>query len=142
MRIEVPQHHVSFDPSADFVLDEMDPEKVESFGAYIRSVELGVFLNVRSQDAGAHPLTLEGLAALLHEQNWASAPFDEWTSTSGALSIAGATFETTGMGGEVVLEVFVTDGRRLVNVAGPGHRVVIRALTPSVRRLANTFQFT
>jgi hypothetical protein len=45
------------------------------------------------------------------------------------------------MGGEVVLEVFVTDGHSLANLAGPGERAVITALVPSVKRLVNTLQF-
>jgi hypothetical protein len=45
------------------------------------------------------------------------------------------------MGGEVVLEVFVTDGRSVANLVGPGERSVIVALTPSVQRLANTVRF-
>jgi hypothetical protein len=45
------------------------------------------------------------------------------------------------MGGEVVLEVFVTDGRAVANLAGPGDREVIASLTPSVKRLVGTLRF-
>jgi hypothetical protein len=141
MRIDLPQHRLSLDPSTEWVADEMDPEALASFGLYLRSAEHGVFLNVRSQESGGHPLTKDGLLGLLREQNWASPPFDEWTSAAGDLITVGGTFETTGMGGEVVLEVFVTDGRSLANIAGPGERAVIAALTPSARRLANTLRF-
>ena len=140
MRIDLPQHGLSLDPSTEWVADEMDPAALESFGLYLRSVEHGVFLNVRSQEPGGQLLTKDGLMAILHEQNWASPPFDEWAFTADALTIVGGTFETIGMGGEVVLEVFVTDGRSLVNLAGPGERAVIAALTPSAKRLASTLR--
>ena len=141
MRIDLPQHRLSLDPSTDWVPDEMEPEAVASFGLYLRSAAHGVFLSVRSQESGGHPLTKDGLLGLLREQNWASPPFDEWTSASEELIVVGGTFETTGMGGEVVLEIFVTDGRSLANLTGPGERAVIVALTPSARRLANTVRF-
>src|SRR4051794_34578620 len=108
MRIEVPEQRLSLDPSTEWVADEMEPEALASYGLYLRSAEHGVFLNVRTQESGGHPLSKDGLLALLREQNWASPPFDEWTHASGALTVVGGTFETIGMGGEVVLEVFVT----------------------------------
>jgi hypothetical protein len=120
----------------------MKPEVLELHGMYLRSIEHGVYLNVRAQDSGGHPLTQDGLLALLREQNWASPPFDEWTFTAKALTIVGGTFETTGMGGEVVLEVFATDGSALANLAGPGERTVITALIASVKRLVSTLQFS
>ena len=141
MRIALPQHRLSLDPSTEWLADEMDPDALESFGLYLRSVEHGVFLNVRSQEAFGHPLTTEGLAAILREQSWASPPFDEWVFTSSTLAIVGGTFETVGMGGEVVLEVFATDGRSLANLVGPGDRAAIAALIPSVKRLASTLSF-
>jgi hypothetical protein len=45
------------------------------------------------------------------------------------------------MGGEVVLEVFVTDGHVVANLVGPGERAVIAAVTPSVQRVAGTLRF-
>jgi hypothetical protein len=141
MRIALPTHHLSIDPTTEWVADEMEPEAVASFGLYVRSTEHGVYLDVRAQEAGGHALTAEGLLALLREQSWASPPFDEWTVTAGPLSIVGGTFETVGMGGEVVLEVFVTDGRSVANLAGPGERSVITAVTPAVQRLAGTVRF-
>ncbi len=141
MRIAIPEHHLSLDPSSEWVADETDAEARESYGLYLRSVDYGVYLNVRSQDAGGHALTRDGLSELLRDQNWASPPFDEWSSTLDELVVVGATFETEGMGGEVVLEIFVTDGKRLANLAGPGQRAVIQALAPSARRLARTLRF-
>jgi len=141
MRITVPAHHLSLDPSTEWVADEMDPEALASYGLYLRSTGHGVYFNVRAQGAGTHPLTREGLVALLREQSWASEPFDEWVTTSGPLTVVGGTFETVGMGGEVVLEVFVTDGHVVANLAGPGERGVIAAVTPSVQRLAGTIRF-
>jgi hypothetical protein len=141
MRIALPRHHFSIDPSADWVADEMAPETLDEFGLYLRSTEHGVYLNVRPEEAGGHPLTPDGILALLREQNWASAPFDEWAASSGTLSIVGGTFETVGMGGEVVLEIFATDGRRVANLAGPGERAAITAVTPAAQRLASTLRF-
>ena len=141
MRISVPQQRLSLDLSTEWQPDESDHDALATYGLYVRSVRHGVFLNVRSQDPSGHALTTEGLVALLHEQNWASGPYDEWTDTAGALTIVGGTFETVGMGGEVVLEVFASDGRSLANLVGPGERAVIAALTPSVKRLASTLLF-
>ena len=118
----------------------MKPETVDSFGVYLRSKEHGVYLNVRAQSAGDHPLDAEGLLALLREQNWGSPPSDEWT-TSGSITVVGGTFETTDMGGEVVLEVFASDGRAVANLAAPGERAAIVAVIPAVRRLVTTLRF-
>lgn len=98
-------------------------------------------MNVRAQGAADHPLTQDGMSALLREQAWASAPFDAWSETVGELFIAGGTFETTGMGGEVVLEIFVTNGRASANLAGPGKRAQIAAVTAAAARLARSLQF-
>lgn len=142
MKITLPApHQLSVEPSAEWVADEMDPNDLESFGLYLRSIEHGVYVNVRAQEAGAHALTRDGLVALLREQDWASPPFDEWELTSTSLTLVGGTFETVGMGGEVVLEVFVTDGHRVANLASPGDRAVMAAVTPAVQRLARTVRF-
>ncbi|MEO6573963.1 MAG: hypothetical protein ABIP89_09000, partial [Polyangiaceae bacterium] len=121
--------------------DELDPAVSAELGIYLRSREHGVYLNVRAEEAGPTRLTVEGLLDVLREQNWASAPFDEWVVTAPPLVIVGGTFETVGMGGEVVLEVFVSDGRSIANLAGPGERAVIAAATPSVQRMAQTIRF-
>jgi hypothetical protein len=141
MRITVHGQHVSIDPGTEWVADAMDPATETQLGLYLRSVEHGIYLNVRTQEAGGHPLTLEGMAALLREQAWASAPSDEVTEVADDLAIALGTFETTGMRGEVVLEIFVTDGRTVANLAGPGERGVIASVTPAARRLARTVRF-
>jgi hypothetical protein len=119
----------------------MDPKVSDALGVYLRSAAHGVYLNVRGQSAGDHPLTTEGLFALLREQQWASAPFDAWVVAESPLTIVGGTFETVGMGGEVVLEAFATDGRFVANLAGPGERAVISAVTPSVQRLVRSLRF-
>ena len=145
MRVDLPSHHLSFDPEGAWLVDEADPKTTEALGLYLRSVSHGLYLNVRAQGAGAHPLTADGLRALLREQGWASPPFDEWTlepnQDSGPNTIVGGTFETVGMGGEVVLEVFVTNGTLVANLAGPGAREVIVAVTPAVKRLAMSLRF-
>ena len=85
------------------------------------------------------------MLAFLREQNWASKPFNAWSETltaeGGQLFIAGGSFETVGMGGEVVLEVFATHGSSVVNFAGPGERTAILALTPSAQELARSLRF-
>jgi len=141
MTITLGGHRVCIDPSTEWIPDEMQPATLDQLGLYLRSAEHGVYVNVRAQEPSAHRLTTEGLLALLREQGWASAPFDEWLITSGELIVVGGTFETVGMGGEVVLEVFVTDGRSVANLAAPGERAVIAAVTPSVQRLASTLRF-
>lgn len=141
MRVSIRHHHVSFDPLTDWVPDVMEPATEAQHGMYARSVEHGLYLNVRSQDSGGYPLSPDGLAALLHAQAWASPPFDVWSELGGTLTVVGGSFETKGMGGEVVLEVFVTDGRGLVNLVAPGERAQILAMTPSVRLLARSLRF-
>ncbi len=142
MRISLPTNHeLSIDPGTEWIVDEMDPSASEQLGIYVRSVAYGIYLNVRGQSAGEHPLTSNGMLALLREQNWASAPFDEWSAAENDLLIVGGTFETVGMNGEVVIEVFITDGRRVANFAGPAERNVARAITPSVQALAKTVAF-
>jgi hypothetical protein len=141
LRVALAAHRLSIDTSDEWLADEMDPKTLELHGLYLRSSEHGVYFNVRAQGVGQHPLTRDGLLAVLHEQSWASAPFDEWALTSGTLTLVGGTFETVGMGGEVVLEVFVTDGHVVATLAGPGERSVIAAVTPSVQRLASSLRF-
>jgi hypothetical protein len=141
VRVALPAHHLSVDAPDEWLPDEMDPKTLELHGLYLLSRKHGVYFNVRAHGIGQHPLTRDGLLALLREQSWASAPFDEWVATSGPLTLVGGTFETVGMGGEVVLEVFVTDGHRVANLAGPGERAVIAAVTPSVRDLAGALRF-
>ena len=140
MRIALPEHHLSIDPGTEWVADPVEPA-ISHLGLYVRSAEHGVYLNVRAQETGGHPPTREGLLALLREQGWASVPFDEWVVTSGELTAVGGTFETEGMGGEVVLEIFVTNGDAVANLAGPGQRDVIAALMPSAKRLVSTLRF-
>lgn len=140
-RIALPEHHLSIAPSSEWTADASDPKTVASFGIYLRSKEHGVYLNVRGQEPGAHATTEGGLLASLRAQEWASASFDEWTIHAGSLIAVGGTFETTGMGGEIVLEVFVTDGRFVANLAAPGERSVIAAVIPSVQRLVSTIHF-
>jgi hypothetical protein len=132
---------VSIDPTSEWIADAMDPPAVELHGAYLRSVAHGLYLNVRSQAAGGRPCTAEGLRAMLRAQEWASPPFDEWCVDSGSVVVVGGTFEAEGMGGEVVIEIFVTDGRSLATLVGPGERAIIAAVTPSAQRLASSVRF-
>jgi hypothetical protein len=140
MRISLPAHHFSVEPDDGWVPDPIEPG-AEHLGLYLRSIEHGVYLNVREQDPGSHALTQEGLLEILREQTWGP-KIDEWAVTAGPLVIVGGTFEAAGMGGEVVLEVFVTDGRRVANLAGPGSRQVIAKLRPAAEHLAGTIRFS
>jgi hypothetical protein len=139
MRISLPQHRFSVDPDENWTVDDVAPGS-EHLGIYLRSTEHGVYLNVRGQEAGDHALSRDGLVALLREQNWGPS-IDEWSSTSTDLVIVGGSFETTGMGGEAVVEIFVTDGHRVANLAGPGPPQVMAALRPLAARLAATVRF-
>lgn len=139
MRISLPQHHLSVDPDETWTADEVAPG-AEHLGLYLRSLEHGVYLNVRGQEMAGHAPSKEGLVALLREQNWGP-PIDEWSSTSTDLVIVGGSFETTGMGGEIVLEIFVTDGHRIANLVGPGPREIMAMLRPRALRLAATVRF-
>jgi hypothetical protein len=132
---------LSIDPASEWTADAMDPETLALHGAYFRSVAHGVYLNVRSQQAGSHPRTAEGLRTMLRAQEWASPPFDEWEANSGSVIVVGGTFETVGMGGEVVIEIFVTDGHSIASLVGPGERAIIAAATPSAQRLASGLRF-
>jgi hypothetical protein len=138
MTLSLPAHHLTVAPSDDWVPDPIAPG-TEHLGLYLRHTEFGVYLNVREQDAGSHALTKDGLVALLREQEWGPS-IDEWSTSAGELVIVGGSFETSGMGGQVVLEIFVTDGRRVANLAGPGPRVVIAAIRPAAQRLAATIR--
>ncbi|HEX4339166.1 MAG TPA: hypothetical protein VH062_24835 [Polyangiaceae bacterium] len=142
MKFKLPRLELSLDLSEEWVVDETDPKATDAYGVYLRSVQHGVFLNVRAENPDGHTLTKDGLLAILRQQSWASAPFDEWALAEGALTAIGGTFETVGMGGEVVLEVFATDGKRLVNLVGPGERKVIAALVPSVKRLVEKLRLS
>jgi len=143
VRIQLPpEHHLSIAPSEEWLVDDAsreNPELVRLHGIYVRSVEHGIYLNVCGQLAGGHALTEEGLLDMLRDQQWASPPFDVWTS--GSITAVGGTFETVGMGGEVVLEVFATDGVFLANLAGPGERMAIAAMLPAVRTLVQSLRF-
>ena len=139
MRIESSPHRLSIDPGTDWEVDPSDDATIEKFGLYLRSVTFGFYLNVRSE-APSQPLTEAGLGGILRAQNWASPPFDTWTLHEEALVVVGGTFETTGMNGEVVLEVYATDGIDLVNLAGPAPRAIIEAATPAVQKLVRTLR--
>jgi hypothetical protein len=138
LRVVIPHHGVSLELGDEWVADPFSPETA-THGAYLRSVEHGLYLNVRAQTIAPHPLTLDGLRAFLGEQSWASPPFDVWSSTD-PLAVGGS-FETVGMNGEVVLEVYATDGRSVANLATPADRTVIAAATPNVRKLVRTLRF-
>jgi hypothetical protein len=136
-----PPHQFSIDPGSDWVADESDPTAQAQLGIYLRSIAHGLYVNARGEDSANRTTTKDGLFSLLREQNWASKPFDEWSAEANGLVIVGGTFETVGMNGEVVIEVYVSDGRRIANLAGPADRAIVLAATPSIRELAKTIAF-
>jgi hypothetical protein len=140
MKISLAEHHLSVDPDDTWIPDPIEPG-AEHLGLYLRSTEHGIYLNVREQAPDGHALTQEGLLELLREQTWGPS-IDEWSAAPGSLVLVGGTFEATGMGGEVVLEIFLTDGHRIANLAGPGPRHDVTALRPAAERLAATVRFT
>jgi len=139
MTLPLPSHRLSIDPGDDWDPDPIAPG-TEHLGLYLRSREHGVYLNLSEYGATPHACTTDGLLAVLREQNWGPS-IDEWTAVSGDLIIVGGSFEAAGLGGEIVLEIFVTDGRRMANFAGPGTRPAIAALRPAAQRLAATVRF-
>ena len=139
-RIESRHHRLSIDPLGEWELDPSDAAAVETHGFYLRSIALGFYLNVRSETPPAHPLTEAGLRMHLGEQGWPGPPFDTWTLHEGSLVLVSGTFETTGMNGEAVLEIYATDGVHLVNLAGPAPREILEAAALSVRRLVRTLR--
>ena len=146
MSVRIPSQHLIVAPSAEWLIDASEANSQrETFGTYLRSVELGLYVNVRGE-AIDQPCTLAGLLAVLRAQSWASPVFDEWSSSTddgGPLIIVGGSFEMTeDKSGEVVLEAFVSDGHFVANLATPGTREVIRAATPAIQRLARTVSFS
>jgi hypothetical protein len=146
MRLHLPSPHgLSIELANAWRAEDQPPDLVEDFGAYVRSEGTRITLNVRAQSAGDHPRTERGMTAFLREQNWASKPFNAWSETvateDGPLFIAGGSFETVGMGGEVVLEIFATNGSSVANFAGSGERDVMVALTPIAQELARSLRF-
>jgi hypothetical protein len=139
MRFSIPAHRLSVDPGDAWIPDPITPGS-EHVGAYLRSLEFGIYLNVREDDGAGHPLTKDGMVALLREQNWGPA-IDEWHGAAGDLVMAGGSFEASGMRGEIVMEIFVTDGRRVADLAGPGPREIIAKVRPSAQKLAASIRF-
>jgi hypothetical protein len=139
MRITTPDGRISVDLGDVWQADPVQPG-AEHLGLYVRSIEHGIYMNVGEYTSGRRPLTAEGMRALLRDQNW-GASIDAWNAAAEPLLIAGGSFEAEGLHGEIVIEVFVTDGRRVGNLAGPGPREVIAKLRPDVERLAATLRF-
>jgi len=140
MRIDLPAHQLSIEPSDEWTVDPIDARTVDVHGIYLRSNRHGIYVNVRGQGS-PHPLTEAGLLALLREQSWGVPPVPEWSERFGELIVVGGTFAPPNLGGEVVLEVFVTDGRCLANLACPGEAGAIAGLLDAVKRLAQTLRF-
>lgn len=142
MRLSLPApHSLSIDLGEEWLPDERAAELIEDYGVDVRSKTHLIYLNLRRHGAGDHALDAKGLLGILREQNWASAPFNEWTLKSDGLVAVGGTFDTVGMGGEVVTEIFVTDGTSVANLAGVGERSVMALVTPAAQALVKTLRF-
>jgi hypothetical protein len=144
MRVAIAGHHISVETSDEWDVAEgwTDPAAQQLHGVYLRSASSDAQINVRALPGtmGRHGLTLEGLIALLREQNWARGPFDEVRTVVGNLIVVAGTFEMNRKD-LVVREYFVSDGVRLANAAMPGPRESVAAAQSSADRLVLTLRF-
>ena len=91
-----------------------------------------------AKHAGLVPRTMDGLQALLHRQNWASAPYDVAVA-DGEPMMASALFKMLPRG--VVLEGFVTDRRQFANLVMSGPSDAVLATRPAAERLVSSLRF-
>jgi hypothetical protein len=141
MRIAVAGHAIVLDAADEWSIAPgwEDPSLQETLGVYLCSFEHGVQLHVRAQGSGPFPLTKDGLIELLHDQQWASRPFDEAHTVDGNMAIVAGTFDMDE--DQIIREWFVTDGRSLANVAMPLKRARSSAVLASAERLVSTLRF-
>ncbi len=84
-----------------------DLGRQEMHGLNLYSAPHGVQIHVRAFETGGHPLTRDGLVNLLHEQQWATPPFDQMQVMLPNLTVVARTFGTRD-GDCVVREFFVS----------------------------------
>jgi hypothetical protein len=88
---------------------------------------------------GAAPCGVDALRALLPQQNWASAPYDEIVVV-GDTTMVSALFEMLPPW-DIVLEGFVMDGRKVANFAMPGPRESVVAARAAAEWVAHSVRF-
>jgi hypothetical protein len=113
-----------------------DPSLQRLHGVYLRHGD-GLQLHV-VRHVGQVPRSVAELRALLRQQNWASAPYDE-VIVDDAPIMASALFEM--LPRDIVLEGFVTDGRQCANFAMPGPPDAVIAARSAAERLARSLRF-
>jgi hypothetical protein len=138
MRISIAGHGCSVDLGDEWVVCERwsDPSRQRDHGVYLRHRD-GLQMHVRG--AGSAPGSVDALRAVLSEQNWASAPFDE-VVVVGDTTMVSALFKM-GPPWDVVLEGLVMDGRNVANFAKPGPREAVVAARAAAETLARGVRF-
>ncbi len=142
MRIEVPHQGLSVDiEQGEWEVDAAPDEVIALHGIYLRSSTFGFYMNVRRESSVARTLDDVGMIALLREQTWGGAPFEEWSACTDDIVVAGGCFEAPTMPDEFVVESFLTDGKSVANIVGPVQRVGLSESLAIVKRLAATLRF-
>jgi hypothetical protein len=141
VRTPIAGHGLSLDPSEDWRIDDpwSDPSVQRDHGVYLTNIAEAVSVHVRGH-LSRSDLDLEGMRSLVREQNWPPPIFDEESDTHDGLTWAAATWDTNERG-NVVREYFVTDGRRVANLALVGAPERVLRATPSVTRLVRSLRF-
>jgi hypothetical protein len=128
----------SVDLGGEWVVCEgwSDSSLQRDFGVYLQHPG-GLQMHVRAY--GSAPPSVDALRALLREQNWASAAFDEVVVTA-EMTMASALFKMAPPW-DVVLEGFVMDGVQVANFAMPGARAAVVAARAAAESLARSVRF-
>lgn len=135
MRFDVVGHGLSIDPPGDLrcVAPDHEPEIQRRFGVTLRSDAHEVEVQVRAIEPASCALDARGMTDLVRRQQWRPPGFDPESGAAGALTWAAMTWDGDPF---VVRECFVTDGRRVANVALVGRtRAAVAGATPLVEAL-------
>jgi hypothetical protein len=138
MRTSIAGHGFSVDLGDEWVVLEgwSDPSLQRDHGVCLRHRD-GLQMHVGGY--GLASGTVDELRAVLSEQNWASAPFDE-VVVVGATTMVSALFKMAPPW-DVVLEGFVMNGRDVANFAMPGQREAVVAARAAAETLARSVHF-
>jgi hypothetical protein len=138
MRTSIGGHGFSVDLGSEWTIMDggRDPSLQRDHGVYLRHCG-GLQLHVRGY--GSEAGNADALRALLADQNWASAPFDE-VVTVGDMTVVSALFKMLPPW-DVVLEGFVTDGRKIANFAMPGPHEAVAGARAAAETLARSVRF-
>jgi hypothetical protein len=138
MRTSIAGHGFSVDLGDEWVVLQgwSDPSLQRDHGVYLRHRD-GLDMHVGGY--GSAPGSVDALRALLPEQNWASAPFDEVVAV-GDTTMVSALFRAPAPW-DTVLEGFVMDGRKVANFAMPGPRDAVVAARTAAEMVARSVRF-